>query len=163
VVETAPLPVLTPEQQAQIQQQIEAEKQRQLQQQAKEQQKSAPPPAVQPPSTPAENKASVSQSFRVVHSHGGFNFDQKCVGTLTVSKTRMSFSPDSGSHAFDVAIGDIKEVKKNSGFWSIPSFHIRLKNGENYNLARFTQDNRVVSGVDILSQIVPLLPPGVKR
>jgi eukaryotic-like serine/threonine-protein kinase len=162
-VENAPLPVLTPEQQAQIQQQIDAEKQRQLQQQLKEQQKSAPPTAVQPPTTPAENKSPVSQSYRVAHSHGGFNFDQKCVGTLTVSNARMTFSPDSGSHAFDVAIGDVKEVKRNSGFWSVPSFHIRLKNGENYNLARYTPDNRVVSGVEILPQINALLPPGVKH
>ncbi|MBZ5534417.1 MAG: protein kinase [Acidobacteriia bacterium] len=162
VVENPPMPVLTAEQQAQIQQQIEAEKQRQLQQQQKELQKAAPP-AIQPPSTPAENKAPASQSFRVAHSHGGFNFDQKCVGTLTVSNTRMTFSPDSGPHAFDLPIGDVKEVKKNSGFWSVPSFHVRLKNGENYNLARFTPDNRVVSGVDILPQINALLPPGVKH
>lgn len=163
VEKTAPLPVLTPDQQAQIQQQIEAEKQRQLQQQMKEQQKSAPPSAQQQPPPPAETKPPAFYSYHVVHSHGGFNFDQNCVGTLTVSNARMSFSPESGPHAFDVAIGDVKEVKKNSGFWSVPSFHIRLKNGENYNLARFSPDKRAVSGVDILAQINTLLPAGVKH
>jgi serine/threonine protein kinase len=163
VAETTPLPVLTPDQQAQIQQQIEAEKQRQLQQQLKEQQKSAPSPVPQQPPPSAEPKAPLFYTYRVAHSHGGFNFDQKCVGTLTVSTARMSFSPESGPHAFDVALGDVKEVKRNSGFWSIPSFHVRLKNGENYNLARFTPENRVVSGVDILTQINTLLPSGVKH
>jgi|GEM_PF-974545 len=161
--QTNPVPTLTPEQQAQIQQQIDQEKQRELQQQLKEQQKSAPPPTPQPPPTTAETKAPQFYSYRVAHSHGGFNFDQKCTGTLTVGKTRIQFVPDSGSHAFDVPMEDVKEIKKNSGFWSVPSFHIRLKNGENYNLARFTSDNRVVSSVDILGQIDSLLPPSVKH
>lgn len=57
-----------------------------------------------------------------VYCHGGFSFDQKCVGILTISGTRISFVPESGPHHFDVPSEDVREFKKNSGFWSVSHF-----------------------------------------
>lgn len=149
-------------QQAALQQQQELERQRQLQmQQQMEEQRRQAAEAEARKKKEAEQALRLS-TFRVAHAHGS-SFDQFCVGTLTVSKARVSFRPDGGAHSFDVPAGDVKEAKKNSGFWSTPSFHIRLKNGENFNLARIGPDKRFVSPIEVLMHMDEVLPPSVKR
>lgn len=155
-------PALTAAQQALIQQQIEMERQRLLQQQMEQQQKANPQPVAPPPKPPAETKPE-GFSYRVAHDHGQ-GFQQNCMGTLVFTKTRISYKPDSGPHGFDVAFEDVKEIKKNSGFFSsVPSFHVKLKNGENYNLARIGSDRRVMPPSEILTQLNEVIPPGVKH
>lgn len=148
--------------QAAMQQQQELERQRQIQmqQQLEEQRRQAAESEARKKSE--AEQAQRLRTFRVAHAHGS-GFDQFCFGTLTVSKTRVSFRPENSQHSFDVPADDLKEAKKNSGFWSIPSFHIRLKNGENFNLARIGPDNRLISPIEILMHMNEVLPPSVKR
>jgi serine/threonine-protein kinase len=146
-------------QQAMVQQQIEAERQRMLQQQMEQQQKEAaqPPPAAPKPSTQAKP---AGFSYRVAHLHGG---DQKCIGTLTISKTHVAFKAESGPHSFNVAVDDVKELKKNGPFSAKYSFHIKLKTGDNYNLVRMSGDNQIQPADEIMVQANEVLPASVKR
>jgi serine/threonine-protein kinase len=147
-------------QQALVQQQIEAERQRMLQQQqmAQQQKEAAQAPPLAPqPSTQAKP---AGLSYRVAHLHGG---DQRCVGTLTISKTHVGFKAESGPHSFNVAVDDVKELKKNGPFSAKYSFHIKLKTGDNYNLVRMSVDNHIQPADEIMVQANEVLPASVKR
>jgi hypothetical protein len=152
---SAPVSTIDAATQAVVQQQIEAERQRLAKQASQEQQKTAaPPPPTAAPSNPTPAAEKIFK-WRVEYSHGTF-------GTLVASQSRVSFFPESGPHTFDVPSSQVKEVKKNSGFWSGQSFHIKLANGENYNFTRIGTDNKALPSNEIVTQLQALLAAGAK-
>ncbi|MDD5543600.1 MAG: protein kinase [Acidobacteriia bacterium] len=142
--------------QAMVQQQIELERQRLAQQAARQQGKIPAAPVTSPPSVPSA-AAETTYRWRVQHNHGGMSAGADCIGTLVASKSRVSYFPEKGSDTFDVPAGQVKEVKKNGGFWSGQSFHIKLANGENFNFVRLGPNNRPVSPMEIVIQMRALL------
>ncbi len=81
--------------------------------------------------------------FHVRHDHSSDTFTVQCTGKLYVSQSGVRFVPDTGSHAFEARKGDLREVKRNRGVTigfrqkavDLHPFHIKLANGQNYNLA----------------------------
>lgn len=81
--------------------------------------------------------------FHVQHDHSSNTFTVACTGKLYVSQTGVRFTPDTGSHAFSARKAEIREIRKNRPFTigirqkpvDLHAFHIRLANGQNYNLA----------------------------
>ncbi len=72
-------------------------------------------------------------SFLVEHDHGqsGRTF---CVGMMIIGNGRLQYRTTNGVHSFDVALSDIREVKKNAVYlMAIGAFHVRLKKGTNNN------------------------------
>jgi hypothetical protein len=81
--------------------------------------------------------------FHVQHDHSSNTFTVACTGKLYVSQTGVRLVPDTGSHAFNARKAEIREMRKNRPFTiglrqkpvDLHAFHIRLANGQNYNLA----------------------------
>ncbi len=74
-------------------------------------------------------------SFLVEHDHGqtGRTF---CAGIMTIGNGRLQYRSTTGVHSFDIALSDIREVKRNALYLAaIGAFHIRLKRGTTYNFA----------------------------
>ncbi len=81
--------------------------------------------------------------FYVLHDHSG-DFTRYCAGMLYIKGDILGYvtlgTNDGRRDDFKVHLYSIKEVKKN--FWDIGGFkcfHIKLKNGKNYN---FTLTNK---------------------
>jgi serine/threonine protein kinase len=95
-------------------------------------------------------------TFHVYHEHGGGNFALSCKGYLYLSKGGVRFAAFDSAHSFQAQRGDIQEAKKNRliggivGRRNVPgidlrAFHIKLRNGQNYNFApmsRFSEAER---------------------
>ena len=74
-----------------------------------------------------------TMTYTVNHDHGQSGQDY-CSGVLTVGGGLISFRGNNPAHAFQVSLADVKEAKKNSVYLKlIGAFHIRVKNGPNYN------------------------------
>ncbi|MBZ5563879.1 MAG: PEGA domain-containing protein [Acidobacteriia bacterium] len=74
-------------------------------------------------------------SFLVEHDHGqtGRTF---CVGIMIIGNGRLQYRSTTGVHSFDLALSDIREVKRNALYLAaIGAFHIRLRRGTTYNFA----------------------------
>jgi hypothetical protein len=72
--------------------------------------------------------------FMVEHDHGasGTNF---CIGWMTIGNGMIQFVSQTASpHSFEVPVSAVKEVERNPVYLAaIGAFHIRLKNGANYD------------------------------
>jgi len=73
--------------------------------------------------------------FYVAHDHGppAPNF---CVGVMAIGNGSIQYRSTNGVHSFDVALGEVREARKNAVYLSaFGAFHIRLKRGAVYNFA----------------------------
>jgi hypothetical protein len=73
--------------------------------------------------------------FYVAHDHGppAPNF---CVGVMAIGNGLIQYRSTTGVHSFDVALGEVREARKNAVYLSaFGAFHIRLKKGTVYNFA----------------------------
>jgi hypothetical protein len=82
--------------------------------------------------------------FRVYHDHDGF-FNTYCVGTLYVSKDKVTYEADDGKDSYQARFADIKEAKLNGFVGSqYGAFHLKVTQGDgkprNYNFAPATQN-----------------------
>ncbi len=74
-------------------------------------------------------------SFLVEHDHGQTGRTY-CAGIMTIGNGRLQYRSTTGVHSFDIALSDIREVKRNALYLAaIGAFHIRLKRGTTYNFA----------------------------
>jgi hypothetical protein len=93
--------------------------------------------------------------FHVRHDHSSDTFTVQCTGKLYVSTNGVRFVPDTGSHAFTAKMGELREVKKNRGVTigfrqkavDLHPFHIKLANGQNYNLAPSSRETEAERGL----------------
>ncbi len=90
-------------------------------------------------------------SWRVAHDHGSA-FQALCVGALYLKGDMLGFK--SPEHRFQVAIGSVREIKRNDVYGSnFGAFHVKLRNGQNYNLAAVTPKNYPVDPRAILDTL----------
>jgi hypothetical protein len=101
---------------------------------------------------PAEEPAEPSvKSWRVAHDHGSA-FQAFCVGALYLRGDVLGFK--GREHKFHVAIGSVREIKRNDVYGSnFGAFHVKLRNGQNYNLAAITPNNYPVDPESILDEL----------
>ena len=96
----------------------------------------ANPPAASSGTNPlgAVPRVPTVQTFTVAHDHGSGGQDY-CVGVLTIAGNMITYRATNGVHSFEFAATDIKEAKRNAVYLSaLGGFHVRLKQGTNYNL-----------------------------
>ena len=71
-----------------------------------------------------------------------------CEGTLSLSNGRVRYQANNPSHSFDVALSDVVEVKTNRiPIRGYKAFHIRLRNGENYNFVSRNASAEIVASL----------------
>ena len=74
------------------------------------------------------------QTYTIAHDHGSGGQDY-CVGVLTIAGNMIQYRAANGVHSFEFAVTDIKEAKRNAVYLAaLGGFHVRLKQGTNYNL-----------------------------
>ncbi len=72
-------------------------------------------------------------TFLVEHDHGQTGRTY-CVGMMVIGNGRLQYRTTNGQHSFDVALSDIREVKRNAVYLAaLGAFHVRLKKGTNNN------------------------------
>jgi hypothetical protein len=75
-------------------------------------------------------------SFTVAHDHGSAGSDY-CLGVLAIGNGMIQYRSANGLHSFDFPLSAVKEAKKNGVYLvALRAFHIRLKNGANYNFVQ---------------------------
>ncbi len=82
--------------------------------------------------------------FHLRHDRSGDTFAAADLGNLYISQASIRYVPETGGGGFTAKRSDIREVRKNRvnfiggigrGKIDVHPFHIRLANGQNYNLA----------------------------
>ncbi len=95
------------------------------------------------------SSAVVTQAVR--HDHGG---GRDCTGILSVGNGMVRYRSNDGSHSFDFLASEIREAKRNGMYLSvINAFHIRLKNGSNYNFVALDANGKYQFPSAILAAI----------
>jgi hypothetical protein len=105
-----------------------------------------------------------AKRYLVVHDHGIGTLAYFCVGVLYVSNDGVAFQAtkanDGRLDRFQISKADIQEARKNklplgqNGYF-LEGFHIRLRNGVNYNFAHVDEQGRALSSNDILMDLMP--------
>ncbi len=73
------------------------------------------------------------RTFSVAHDHGSSGSDY-CVGTIAIGGGMLEFRSATGAHSFQTPVAGIKDAKKNAVYLAfLGAFHVRLKNGTNFN------------------------------
>ena len=112
----------------------------------------------------ANPSSSSAQTYLVVHDHGIGTLAYFCVGVLYISNDGVAFQAtkanDGRLDRFQINKADIQEARKNklplgqNGYF-LEGFHIRLRNGVNYNFAHVDEQGRALSSNDILMNLMP--------
>ncbi len=96
-------------------------------------------PAATPTATsPANPAGAMAQSqpfatFTVAHDHGSAGKDY-CLGVIAIGGGAVRFRSTNGVHEFEFPVSEIREARRNAVYLSaLGAFHIRLKQGTNYN------------------------------
>jgi Trypsin-like peptidase domain len=113
-------------------------------------------PGEQPTLPGPAPKDSEVQDFIVWHDHGD-GFLSYCMGVLSVSGTSIAFRATQSPHSFETPLDGIDEVRKNDVYASDrDAFHIRLKNGDNFNFA-YAPSGQAVASDPVLSAIYKMM------
>lgn len=92
-------------------------------------------------------------SFRVAHDHGRSGQDY-CVGVMAIGKGMIYYKSDNGVHTFEIPLNTLREVRRNAGYLvGYGAFHIRTKQGSNYNFVALNQQNQYQPPDAILTAI----------
>ena len=79
--------------------------------------------------------------FRVYHDHANGSFNTYCIGSLYVSKNKVTYEADNGVDSYRANFAEIKEAKVNGLLGkNLGAFHIKINQGRNYNFAPATKN-----------------------
>ncbi len=105
-----------------------------------------------------------ARTYLVVHDHGVGTLAYFCVGVLYVSSDGIAYQAskanDGRMDRFQIRKEDIQEARKNklpmgqNGYF-LEGFHVRLRNGVNYNFSHIDEQGRALSSNDTLMDLMP--------
>ena len=92
-------------------------------------------------------------SFRVAHDHGQSGKDY-CVGVMSIGNGMIYYKADNGIHTFEIPLNSIREARRNTVYLlAYGAFHIRTKQGSNFNFAALNQQGQPQPPDQILTAI----------